>query len=124
MRQITVDELHAEFTKQGVSKTEHLAFICPMCGTVQSAHDFIKAGAGKNIESVEKYLGFSCVGRFTGASSPRAKPDGKPCNWTLGGLFALHKLEIVTPDGEAHKSFELATPEQAQNHEASHLASV
>ena len=84
--------------------------------TVQSAADLIAAKAGASMGEVEKYLGFSCVGRFTGAKSPRKKPDGSPCNWTLGGLFSLHELEVVTEDGEHHPSFELATPEQAQLH--------
>jgi hypothetical protein len=92
--------------------------ICPRCGTVQSARDLIAAGAGADFDAVSKYLGFSCVGRFTGAGSPRKTPDGKPCNWTLGGLFALHKLEVVTPDGKRHPRFELASPEQAQTNEA------
>jgi hypothetical protein len=86
---------------------------------MQTGNDLIRAGAGKTFEDVEKYLGFSCVGRFTGAKSPRKEPDGKPCNWTLGGLFSLHTLEVVTPDGEHHPRFEVATPEQAQRyHEA------
>lgn len=55
-------------------------------------------------------LGFSCVGRFTQAGPPRRKPDGRPCNWTLGGLFKLHTLEVVDEEGQAHPLFELATP--------------
>jgi hypothetical protein len=112
MKTITIDEFHEELHKQGAQSREDIAFICPMCGTVQSARSLINAGAGKSFDEVEKYLGYSCVGRFTGAGSPRKKPDGKPCNWTLGGLFQLHKMEIVTPDGKHHPSFELASPEQ------------
>lgn len=117
MRTLTVDEFKTELVAQGVSSHEHFAFICPMCKTVQSARDLISAGAGKNFDEVEKFLAFSCVGRFTDAGGPRNKPDGKTCNWTLGGLFRVHKLEVVTPDGERHPRFELASPEQAQNHE-------
>jgi hypothetical protein len=92
---------------------------CPMCGTIQSAADLIAAGAGPDFDAVEKYLAFSCVGRFTNAGSPRKVPDGKPCNWTLGGLFSLHKLEVVTPDGKKYPRFELASPAEAQAHKAS-----
>jgi hypothetical protein len=117
MKTMTVEQFHAACKAQGVSHHLDTALVCPMCKTVQSARDFIAAGAGADFESVEKYLGFSCVGRFTGAGSPRhKKPDGQPCNWTLGGLFRLHTLEVVTPDGKHHPSFELATPEQAQEH--------
>lgn len=108
MRRISVAEFHAEIKAQGASSVENVKFVCPMCGTEQSARDLIAAGAGSTLEDVEKYLGFSCVGRFTGAGSPRNKPDGKPCNWTLGGLFKTHKLEVVTDDGKAHPRFELA----------------
>lgn len=124
IRKITLDEYHSELRDQAVSGHENLAFVCPMCGTVQSARDLISAGAGKTFDDVERYLGFSCVGRWTGARSPRAKPDGEPCNWTLGGLFTLHKLEVVTPDGETHPRFEPATPEQAQAHQAANAATV
>lgn len=113
MRRITLDEFHAELKAQGVSGRMHLAFRCPMCATIQSGADFVKAG----LPEWEKYLAFSCIGRATGAGAPRKEPDGKPCNWTLGGLFRTHTLEVVTPDGRAHPHFEPATPEGAQAHE-------
>lgn len=116
MRTITLVQFHAEMKAQGVKRIEDVAFVCPRCKTIQSATDLIAAGAGTSMDAVEKYLGFSCVGRFTGAKSPRKEPDGKPCNWTLGGFFSLHELEVVTEDGERNPSFELATPEQAQLH--------
>ena len=113
MKTMTLDEFLAALKAQGVPRDD-LAVICPCCKTVQSASDLINADAGVDFESVEKYLGFSCVGRFTGALSPRKVPDGKPCNWTLGGLFKLHTLEVVTEDGKRHPRFEPATAEQAQ----------
>jgi hypothetical protein len=122
MNRMTLDEFRAALKAQGVASHEHFAFVCPMCSTIQSSRDLIAAGAGADFDAVEKYLGFSCVGRFTDARSPRKTPDGKPCNWSLGGLFRTHKLEVVTPDGEHHPRFELATPEQAQAHEATHAA--
>jgi hypothetical protein len=115
---MTLDEFWAALKLQNAKSHEDLALVCPMCRTVQTARDLINAGAGADFDSVEKYLGFSCVGRFTGAGTPRKEPDGQPCNWTLGGLFALHKLEVVTPDGKHHPRFEPATPEQAQTHAA------
>lgn len=112
-RKITVQQLHEEMRAQGVAARENIAFVCPMCGTVQSGRSLMDAGAGATFEEVEPKLGYSCVGRWTGAGAPRNKPDGKPCNWTLGGLFKVHKLEVTTPDGVANPLFELATPEQA-----------
>ena len=118
MKTLTLEQFHAACKAQGVTSIEHIATVCPMCKTVQSARDLIAAGAGPDFKAVQSYAGFSCIGRFTGAGSPRKKPDGKPCNWTLGGLFSLHELEIITPDGTHHPHFDLATPEQAQQHEA------
>ncbi len=114
MKTMTVEEFRNAAKNQGVSDAKDIAVICPMCQTVQSFRDLIAAGAGEDMDAVEKYLGFSCVGRFSGAGSPRKEPDGQPCNWTLGGLFQTHKLEVITPDGEHFPTFELATPEQAQ----------
>jgi hypothetical protein len=115
MQTMTVAEFHAALKAQGVPRDD-LAMRCPMCGTVQSARDLIEAGAGADFDAVERFMGFSCVGRFTGAASPRSKPDGKPCDWTLGGLFRTHKLEVVTPDGRRHPRFDVASPEEARAH--------
>lgn len=123
MKTMTLAQFHSTLVAQGVSAREHLALKCPMCQTVQSAADLIAAGAGQSFDEVEKYLGFSCVGRFTGAGTPRKEPDGQPCNWTLGGLFALHKLEVVSPDGEHHPRFEPASPDEAQAHEKAKTSS-
>lgn len=119
MQTMTLEEFLEALKAQGVNSHMHFALKCPKCGTVQSATDLIAAGAGTDFDSVEKYLGFSCVGRWNAAGSPRKTPDGQPCNWTLGGLFAIHKLEVVTPDGKHHPRFEPATPEEAQALKAS-----
>ena len=86
MKTMTLEEFHAAFKAQGVQSRNDIAVVCPMCKTVQSARDFIAADVGQDFESVDKYLGFSWIGRFTGASSSRRAPDGDPCDWTLGGL--------------------------------------
>ena len=64
---------------------------------------------------VERFVGFSCVGRWTGAGSPRTEPDGEPCNWTLGGLLSFAELYVVKPDdAKPFPFFELASAEEAQ----------
>lgn len=113
MSTLTLDEFHAQIKAQGVPR-EHAAFVCPRCGVVQSMALLVQAGAGPDADAVEKYIGFSCVGRFTGAGAPRKAPDGAPCNWTLGGLFSMHELEVETPEGEKLPHFAPATPEQAK----------
>lgn len=115
-KQITLAAFHEQLKAQGVQR-DHLAFKCPICKTVQSATDLIAAGAGRDFGAVEKFLGFSCVGRWRN-SGPWRKGDkpGRGCDWTLGGLLQLHDLEVVTEDGVAHPRFEPASPEEAKAH--------
>ncbi len=120
VERIELDEFHARAKAQGVPR-EHIATVCVMCGEVQSMASLMLAGA--DAEEAEKMLGFSCIGRLTGAGPAKHTP-GKPsipakrhlgiagCDWTLGGLFRVHKLEVVK-DGKNHPCFQLATPEQA-----------
>jgi hypothetical protein len=122
MKTMTVKEFQEALKAQGAPSMSQTCVVCPMCGTVQCGDDLIAAGAGKTFEDIEKYLGYSCVGRFThqGDKGIAAKNAGKKwdrgCNWTLGGLFKTHELEVITPDGQKHPHFEPATPEQAQSH--------
>lgn len=118
MKTMTLAEFQAACIAQARSH-DQIVFRCPMCKTLQSGADLIRAGAGATFDEVERYLAFSCLGRFTGAPSPRKEPDGKPCNWTLGGLFTVHSLEVVTPDGKHHPRFDLASKEDADAHRAS-----
>lgn len=118
IRTLPLADFHAELKCQGVSAREHLAFVCPICGTVQSAQDLIDAGAGRSLETVERFIGFSCIGRFTGAGAHRkGAPAGHGCNWTLGGLFQLHDFAVIDDDGKAHPHFRPASAAEAQSHE-------
>lgn len=116
MERITVEELHSRFKAQGVSGRKDIAVKCPMCGTVQSMRSLIEAGAGETEDAVEKFVGFSCVGRFTNAGPyKKGSKPGLGCDWTLGGLFQIHNTEVVTPEGKVHRYFEVASPEEAQS---------
>lgn len=124
MNTLTLDQFQSTLKAQGVPRL-HLALICPVCGTVQSPADLIAAGAGASFEEVETKFGFSCIGRFTQAGPWRKdEPPGRGCDWTLGGLFRLHKLEVIGPDGKAHPFFEIASPDQAQAHWAKQAAPI
>jgi len=102
MKTISVED----FTKQAIElygeKRRNWKFKCPRCGTVQSGQDFLDADIKPDV--AEGFIGFSCIGRVV---------NGKGCDWTLGGLFLLHKLEIVDDAGKKHPHFELAQPESA-----------
>ncbi|ATC34079.1 hypothetical protein CA606_18055 [Caulobacter vibrioides] len=112
---ITVQELHARFKAQDVGERRFIAMKCPICGTVQNMQSLLTAGAGETEDQVERYIGFSCVGRWTNAGPhKRGEPPGRGCDWTLGGLFKLHKLEVVNARGRREPYFEIATQEEAK----------
>jgi len=117
--QIPLQDFLDRLKAQGVPR-RHIALRCPACGTVQSMNSLIEAGAGDTEDDVEKYAGFSCVGRWL-ESGPADFKRHKPkkgdhgCDWTLGGLLHIHNLEVVTPDGEIHPRFEPARPDEAQD---------
>jgi hypothetical protein len=97
VKQVTYKEFLEMIKLQKRDRREDITFECPRCGTVQSGQELIDAGVGKTFEDVQPYLGFSCIGRFT---------KDKGCNWTLGGLFQIHKIEVITDDGEIYPCFE------------------
>lgn len=120
MRKINAREALTEFAAQKVSSSEHIAFKCPRCHTVQSMASLARACVPLTPPAkLGSYIGFSCEGRFNGAgewpSDPAAQAarTKRGCNWTLGGLFQIHELIVVTPEGE-QPSFEIATPDEAQ----------
>jgi len=99
VREMTSKEFEESIKSQGVP-IEKVTFRCPQCKTLQCGEDLIDAGAGSDFDAVEKYLAFSCVGRFN---------SEKGCDWTLGGLFQLHELVVVDNEGNRHPRFMPAT---------------
>jgi hypothetical protein len=122
VERITVAEFHDRLKRQGTSSLNHVALVCPMCSTVQSMASLRAAGATP--EQAERMIGFSCEGRLTNAGPWPAASDQshaakkrrkvRGCDWTLGGLFKIHTLEVLTPDGEAHPRFAVATGASAR----------
>lgn len=105
MKTVTVKQFNEAMKAQGRARIEDVTFKCPRCGTLQSAQDLIDAGAGKDMDEVEKYLAYSCVGRFTKL---------KGCDWTLGGLFQIHQYEVIDDAGNHHPRFEPTTESEQQ----------
>lgn len=111
-RTITQEQFWKECEERFGPDVYNWRFICPMCGTQQGVNSLLNAGIPK--DKVEGYLGYSCIGRFTGAGDEgiaahnRGEAWDKGCNWTLGGLLQTHELEIVYPDGTKRFCFELA----------------
>ena len=95
---------HDEFVREGKRRFGEdmmkWKFVCPVCKTVASVEDYIKAGASSGA------VGFSCIGRYLSDSQEAfgRKPieKGKPCNYSGGGLFGLNPLEV---DGQHYFNF-------------------
>ena len=106
MRKITMDE----FIEEGKCKfgidASNWKLVCPMCNTAQSINDFIEAGI--DMDEAKKAIGFACIGRYTNKGTPAEELNkNHGCNWTLGGILRMHKLEIICEDGEVLPHFDI-----------------
>lgn len=103
-RKVTYEEWQQEGERLFGKNKMKWKFVCPACGHIAFAEDWIKAGAPENT------IAFSCVGRFMKGTVRDAFDDkGKkgPCNYAGRGLFRLNPVTIV--DGEnKHQMFEFA----------------
>lgn len=116
MKVVTLEAFHAALKAQALP-LQHVVFRCPVCGTLQSPQDLIDAGAGHDYDSVRRFIGYSCVGRWTGATTTRRGPvEGQGCDWTFGGLFEVRTYLVETLDGRLHPVFEPASPADALAH--------
>lgn len=113
---ISIKEFHSRLKAQEVSGKEHHALVCPQCGTVQSVASLVRAGLSR--VSAEAVTGWSCEGRVHEASA-RRKGKVRGCDWTLGGLFKIHELEVINPDGKPHPMFQVASRDEARKLERS-----
>lgn len=83
-------------------------FKCTSCGHVQSIGEVIKRHPELDGADIKAWIYFSCEGRQWACK--REKPE-VGCDWTLGGLFQIHKIAVVAPDGKAIPAFEFDHPE-------------
>jgi len=104
MRTITVQKFVAEAKRRFGEKPALWKVKCPRCGTPQTAEDF-REYTDLDDATIATQIGYSCIGRHT---------EEMGCDWTLGGLFRIHELEIIDPEGNPHPHFELADPEATE----------
>lgn len=77
-------------------------FICPVCGLVQTAQDFIDLDKGfKSYKDVSKIIGFTCIGFFTAKIQKKkysevlgAYNTHKGCCYSCDMLFSEHSIEV------------------------------
>lgn len=106
-RTLTQAELVEEARARFGDNPREWAFVCPACGDVANAQDFIDAGADP------ARLGQECIGRSLGALSGGPTSDGgraraaRGCDWCAYGLFP-GPWGVVMPDGREVRSFPLA----------------
>lgn len=101
----THEEWVAEATRLFGANPLQWRFVCPSCGYEASVADWRTAGAP--VESA----GFSCVGRWTGASdSETFQRKGGPCWYAGNGLFRINPVTVRMPDGSSISAFAFATP--------------
>jgi len=98
----------SEFERKHITQEEWLAdgnarfgedrslwkFKCVRCGHVQTARDFRDIGVDP-----DGRVYFSCIGRWK---------EGVGCDWTLGGLFQIHAVEVRLENGQTVPAFEFA----------------
>lgn len=92
-------------------------FKCPVCETVQTAKDFINAGASK--EDASTSIAKECIGRYLevkqkafGDRKKNAFIKGEPCNYAGYGLLKLNPVEVEFEDGTTHNAFDFADEEK------------
>lgn len=100
-RTLTLKEFQAEAAQRFGDDPMNWKFICPVCGYVASAQDYKDAGAPQGA------IGFSCIGRYRGATCFTVKGQG-PCDYTGGGLFQLNPVHLKDIGDDHPGYFELA----------------
>lgn len=107
---ITVDQWERAGTRLYGDDKLQWQFKCSVCGHVQIPEDFRQYNTG-NLPPDIAYQ--CCIGRFMPDDTVRDAFNGKgkgPCDYSLGGLFRIPGVEILTPDGEPHYAFAFADP--------------
>ena len=94
--------------------SKNWGFVCPSCGHIQSVKSVLEHNPSLNPEDVKKWINYSCEGRYN---------EGEGCDWTLGGLFKIHKLEINYL-GKEIPSFEFAKEGLSEREEQSLIESL
>lgn len=79
-------------------------FVCPSCGHVASVAEYKAAGA-------ENAIGYSCIGRWTGATQKAFAKGTGPCDYAGGGLIGINPVRVVSEDGGINM-FELAPADE------------
>ena len=93
---------HREWINEAIElfgkDSKNWSFVCPSCGHIQSIKSVLEHNPSLDLKDVQNWIHYNCEGRYN---------EGNGCNWTLGGLFHIHKIEIIY-NGKNIPSFEFA----------------
>lgn len=95
MKTLTEAEWRTEAVRRYGPDAMAWRFRCPACGHVATVADWAA------VEAPESAIAFSCVGRWQ--KKPReafvhkADKSPEPCNYAGGGLFRIHRVEVLRP---------------------------
>lgn len=88
---------HAEWMEEGRSlfgeDPMKWRFVCPICGNVQAVEDY-RQYKDKGADPNSAF--FNCIGRYSGQGGKAfgGREVKGPCDYTLGGLFKVHKTQV------------------------------
>lgn len=99
MKTMTVKEWRARGEALYGKNEREWKFRCVKCGNVQSAVLVDERNPEQIGQIKSNWIYFACEGR---------KTAGVGCDWSLGGLFTIHKLEVIDERGRRHPAFEFA----------------
>lgn len=116
MLTLTYEQWLAEGTRLFGPDTRDWQFICPSCGTVQTARDFYALGFIPHTGEVGRLIGFECIGRHNGW--PGKIPDSGKIKGCLFG-FGTHgrqlcALEITRAGHAPSPRFAFAPPRASE----------
>lgn len=95
---------------------EHVSYICPECGKIQSAQNLYDTGEFQTIDDALIKIGYSCIGLHKRKIDPKTGLRmGLGCDFTFDDDKKLKKILVQDSNGNMHPRFQLATPEQAQS---------
>src|SRR5579862_1076953 len=96
---------HEEWLKEGEKlfgkQARHWRFVCPSCGNVATAAEFLPFKKGDVREACISVT-IECIGRYTGARGAFDPAKFKPCNYAGYGLFRINPVRVEMDGHEIH----------------------
>lgn len=120
MKKVSYEEWKAEGQRRFGKDGRRWKFICPICGTVQSAKTFEEYTELTPVEIVRQ-IGINCIGRSAigGAAitdldkPPSSDPNAIGCMYHGNGLIRANPVTVELDDGHTMTAFDFAPEKDA-----------